>query len=46
MSRIRHYSQVVHVKTSRPPGTAGTGPVTEAGVCVQGSGGSEQKTVT
>jgi hypothetical protein len=46
VNRVRRYNQVVHIKTNRPPGTAGAGPVTEAGVCVQGSGGSELKTVT
>jgi hypothetical protein len=46
VSRIRCYSAVVKIKTNRPPGTPGTGPVTEAGVCVEGSGGSETKQVT
>jgi len=46
VTRIRFYSQVVKIKTNRQPQTAGVGPVTEAGVAVEGSGGSETKTVT
>jgi hypothetical protein len=42
----RGFSQNAHIKTNRQPGVPGSGPVTEAGISVQGSGGSEQKTVT